>query len=184
MNDCIKNLLERRSIRAYRPELPKDEDLELIVKCGMYAATGMGRQPWFFTIVKDRAYLDDISAANRAVHLAGDDQRMREMAAQPDYDNFRGAPCAIIVSGEDSEPGLVDCANATENMALAAHALGLGSCYIQSFSFALDRPEYQYLVAKLQLPEGYKPYFALSVGYADEDPQPAPRKENCVNRIG
>lgn len=184
MNDSIKTLLERRSIRAYKPEMPKDEDLELIVKCGMYAASGMGRQPWHFTVVKDRAFMDEFSLANKKLYLEGDDERLKEMAKDPAFDNFRGAPCCVIVSGEDTEPGLIDCSNATENMALAAYALGLGSCYIASFAFCLDREENRHLVERLGIPSDYKPYFALSIGYADECPEAAPRKENCVNWIG
>ena len=90
---------------------------------------------------------------------------------------------AILISGEDSVEGIVDCADATENMALAAHALGLGSCYIGSIIDALWLPEYQHLTDRLQLPENYKPYFALSVGYAAEEPAADPRKEGTVNYI-
>ena len=69
MNETIQVLLTRRAIRAYENKPVSRADLETIVQCGQYAATGMGLQPWHFTVVTDRALLDQISQANRRVLL-------------------------------------------------------------------------------------------------------------------
>lgn len=187
MNETIKVLLGRRSIRAYENKPVAREDLDTIVKCGQYAATGMGMQPWHFTVITDRGVLDQISAANKKIMLADPNTPapVKEMAQSPDFDSFRGAPAAILVSGENGETNTIaDCANATENMAVAAKALGLGSCYIASHKVCMLAPGGEELKKLAGIPEGYVPYFALAVGYAAEDPEPAPRKEGTVSYIG
>jgi nitroreductase len=184
MNEIIRGILERRSIRAYEARPVPDELLELLVKCGRYAPSGLDRQPWHFTVVKDRVLMDRISAATQAVMLRSDSEVLRQKAAAPDYDCWRHAPMAIVVSGDGSDGAAGDCANATENMALAAHALGLGACYQGSFKAGLLAPGNEALLAELQLPAGYTPLYALAVGYAAEHPEPTPRKEHCVNYVG
>ncbi len=181
MNETITSLLGRRSIRKYKDTPVRMEDLELITKCGQYAATGMARQPWHFTIVTDREYMDTVTEANRQIMLASPDEMPRKMASSPDFDGWRGAPVAIVVSGDAN--GMTDCANAVENMAVAAYSLGLGSCILGSFKICMENGGRPDLVAKLGAPEGYQPYFALAVGYADEAPEAAPRKEGSVSYI-
>ncbi len=184
MNETIQSLLGRRSIRKYKDTPVKTEDLELIAKCGQYAATGMGRQAWHITIVTDREYMDTVTEANRAVMMASPDERPRQMASAPDFDGWRGAPVAIVVSGEDGDSAsLGDCANASQNMAVAAYALGLGSCILGSFKICMENGGRPDLVAKLGAPEGYVPLFAVAIGYADEAPEAAPRKEGSVSYL-
>ena len=187
MNETIKVLLERRSIRAYENKPVSREDLETIVKCGQYAATGMGMQPWHFTVITDRKVLDQISAANAVAVLDDPNapETLKESARSGNFDSFRGAPVAILVSGEnDRDLTIADCANATENMAIAAKALGLGSCYLASFKICMMGPNGGEMKKVAGIPEGYIPYFAISIGYAAEAPEAAPRKENTVTYIG
>ncbi len=185
MNETIKNILGRRSVRSYAATPVKDEDLALIVECGLYAATGMGLQPWHFTVITDRKVLDMISAENKQVLLNSPNERMRRAAEEPGFDSFRGAPVAIIVSGEKKAGmAVADCANAVENMAIAAHSLGLGSCYLASFKVAMGTPDGAHLLQDLKIPEGYEPLFALSIGYADQPlGERAPRREGTVTYI-
>ena len=187
MNEVIKTILERRAVRKYEDRPVSREDLELIVKCGQYAATGMGVQPWHFTVVTDRKVLDKLSDANKEIMLADPNTPapVLESIRSGQFDTYRGAPCAVLVSGEGTgQNTIADCANAVENMAIAAKALGLGSCYLASHKVSLLTPEGAALKEKLGIPAGYIPYFALAVGYAAEDPQPAPRKEGAVNFVG
>ena len=155
MNETIQVLLTRRAVRAYENKPVSRADLETIVQCGQYAATGMGLQPWHFTVVSDRALLDQISQANRRVLLNDPNTPppVREMAQSDSFDSFRGAPACI-------------------------------SCYLASHKVSLLTPEGAEFKEKLGIPAGYIPYFALAVGYAAEDPQPAPRKEGAVNFVG
>lgn len=187
MNETIKVLLERRSVRAYEDKPVSREELDTIVQCGLYAATAMGIQPWHFSVVTDRKVLDAISAAN-AVAVLDDPNApdsLKDSARSGEFDSFRGAPAAILVSGENgNDMTIADCANATQNMAVAAKALGLGSCYIASFKLCLNAPNGAELKKQAGIPEGYIPYFALAIGHAAEAPEAAPRRENTVTYIG
>ncbi|NLJ85356.1 MAG: hypothetical protein GX322_02860 [Firmicutes bacterium] len=185
MNETIKHILARRSIRKYRSIPVEEEKISTIVECGQYAPSAMNRQPWHFTVITNRKVLDRISEENRKVLLQSTDERARSRAAEPGFDSFRGAPAAVIVSG-DSEASFAaaDCANAVENMAIAACSLGLGSCYIASFKIAMEKPEGAFLLRELGIPKGYRPLYALTLGYSDETlGERAPRRENTVTFI-
>lgn len=186
MNETIKNILERRSIRGYETTQVKDEDVQILLQCAQYAPTARGIQPWHFTVVQDRKFLTDISEANRKFFLSIPDAGARAPAEDPAYDCWRGAPMAIIASGNESlsQSAQVDCANAVQSMAVAAKSLGLGTCYLTSFRVFMNGPANNWILEKLALPEGYTPMLALSVGYGNKEPDPrVPRRENCVNYI-
>ena len=185
MNETINTILTRRSMRSYEPTPVPREMIELILQCGQYAPSGTNRQSWHFTVVTNRALLNKISAENKKVLLQSPDEALRARGLDPDFDSFRGAPMAIIVSGDPAvRYSMADCANAVENMALAATSLGLGSCYLASFKLAMEQPEGAHLLQELKIPEGYFPVFALSLGYGNEVLGPRqPRKENAITFI-
>jgi nitroreductase len=188
MNETIKSILGRRSVRSYEKRPVEKEKIDAIIECGLYAPSGMDKQTWHFSVVTDRALLDRISEANRAQILKSDDvpAPVRIMAESPNFDSFRGAPMAIIVSGDASEKNAcADCANAVENMAIAAYSLGLGSCYLASFKICMETPEGAHFKKELQIPEGYEPLYALAIGYGNEKlGERSPRKKNAVSYIG
>ena len=66
-NEVIKAMLERRSIRKFKPELPKKEDLDAIIEAGLYAPSGMNRQGTVILAVTDKAVRDKLSDDNRAI---------------------------------------------------------------------------------------------------------------------
>ncbi len=185
MNETIRNILARRSMRSYEARPVEEEKLAAILECAQFAPSATNRQPWHFTVVLSRAMLDKISAENKKVMLASPDEKVRQRAQDPGYDSFRGAPMAIIVSGaKEAAYAACDCANAVENMAIAATSLGLGSCYLGSFKVAMERPEGAHLLAELGIPEGYVPLYALSIGYGNESlGERAPRKEGTITFI-
>lgn len=184
MNETMKCLLSRRSIRAFESRPVAEELLKQIVEAGRYAATGMGRQPWHFTVVENKAVLDWMVGENIKSILASGNEAAIARAKDPNYDNFYHAPTAVIVSGSnESAYVMADCANAMENMAIAAHSLGLGSCYLASFSMGFRDGRMPELAQRLKVPAGFTPMFALAIGYAaGPAPEPAPRKDN-VNYI-
>lgn len=186
MNIVVETILKRRSVRKYEDRPVPRELLEEIVKCGQYAATAIGMQPWHFTVVTDRKVLDKISAAN-AVAMKADPNTPPMLLADIEkgsFDSFRGAPCAVLMAGEDGKPfAEYDCANAVENMALAAESLGLNSCYLASFKICLMGEAGAAMRAELGIPEGYTPNLALAIGYGAETPVAKPRREGCVNWV-
>ena len=121
MNEVIKALLERRSIKEFTNEQVTDEQLEQIIKCGLYAPNGMGAQAPVFIAVRDKKTRDELSKLNADV---------MGTSADP----FYGAPCVVCVLADKNRSTAVEDASlAIGNMCLAAHSLGLGSCWIHRF---------------------------------------------------
>lgn len=166
-NPTIETILTRRSIRSYKDTPVPREMIETILECGKFAATALGKQPWHFTVVTNRDVLDMI-------------------CRESGFDAFRGAPCAILASFEigNGTAGEIDCANAIENMALAARSLGLGSCYAAAFRNAFMKDNAEDIKKQLGIPANYKPTLSLALGYTDVEPgERAPRREGTVNWI-
>lgn len=169
MNETIKTILARRSVRSYEQKPVEAEKINAILECAQFAPSARNLQPWHFTVITSRTMLDRISAENRKILLASPDEMARKAASDPGFDSFRSAPMAIIVSGrKDAAYAAGDCANAVENMAVAACSLGLGSCYLGSFKMCLEAAQGAELLAELKIPEGYAPLYALSIGYGNE----------------
>lgn len=185
MNVCIHHILSRRTVRKFTEQKLNREDLKLIVKCGQYAPTARGIQPWHFSIITKRETLDTIRDAVAEKLLAdGCPEEVKAQIESGEFDTFRTAPYAVIVSGDKQYPyAEVDCANAVTNMANAAQSMEIGSCYIASFRMAFQGGHNEELRQLCDIPEGYEPYFALALGRPAEAPQAAERREGTISYL-
>ena len=171
MNEILQAIETRRSIRNFKPDMPRKEDLEQIIEAGLYAANGMGRQAAIVVAVTNKELRDKLSAVNR------------EIGGFPEgKDPFYGAPAILIVLAEKGWRNRVyDGSLVMGNLMLAAHALGLGSIWIHRAKEEFERPEYQQLLKDLGVEGEWEGIGHCAVGYMDgEAPQPAPRKANRV----
>lgn len=185
MNETIQSMLDRRSIRAFKTEQIKDEELQTILTVGLAAPSANNSQPWYVTVIQNKEMIDWIVEENKKVMRSSGNPEMVKRADDPKTHNFYHAPTVILFSAEQSRAyGKSDCANLATQAALAAHSIGLGSCYVASFMQAFATEKGPEMAKKLQVPEGYFPVFGLAVGYPD-CPQPAakPRKENCITYL-
>lgn len=171
MNEIIKAMEERRSIRKFKPEMPKKEDLQQIVEAGLYAANGMGRQATITVAVTNKELRDKLSAIN--CKIGGWDESV---------DPFYGAPAILIVLAEkDWRNRVYDGSLVMGNMMLAAHSLGLGSIWIHRAKEEFEMPEYQQLLKELGVEGEWEGIGHCAVGYIDgEMPDAAERKPNRV----
>ena len=169
MNESIKNMIERRSIRAYKPDMVKKEDIEEIVKAGTYAATGMNRQSPVIIAVTDQETRDKLSAMNAAI-------------MGTDTDPFYGAPVVLIVLADKSRPTyLYDGSLVMGNMMNAAHSLGLGSCWIPRAKEEFESEDGKELLKKWGVEGDYEGIGHCVIGYVEGDyPETKPRKEDYV----
>ena len=173
MNEAMNNLLTRRSIRKYSEERIPDEVLDQILEAGLYAPTGMNRQNVVMVAVQDKETRDVLSRLNAAV-----------MGAT--HDPFYGANCVVIVLADPEiyNGWVEDGALALGNMMNAAHALGLGSCWIHRAKQVFDSPEGKALLEKWGLPTHLRGVGNCILGYpACDHPAPAPRKEGRIVKI-
>ena len=171
MNDVIKAMEERRSIRKFKAEQPKKADLELVVEAGLFAASAMGRQATKMVVVTDRKLRDRISEMNRKI--GGWDAG---------FDPFYGAPAMIIVLAEkDWGNRVYDGSLVMGNLMLAAHSLGLGSIWIHRAREEFESDEGKEILRSLGIEGDWEGIGHCAIGYTDGGiPDPAPRKEGRV----
>ena len=171
MNEIIKAMEERRSIRRFKPDMPKKEDLEQIIEAGLYAANGKGKQAAIVVAVTNRELRDRIAKDNCKIG-----------GWEEGFDPFYGAPAMLIVLAEKDWPNRVyDGSLVMGNMMLAAHALGLGSIWIHRAKEEFEQPEYKALLASLGIQGEWEGVGHCAVGYIDgEPPKAAKRKDGRV----
>ena len=171
MNEIIRAMEERRSIRSFKPEMPPKEVLQQIVEAGLYAASGKGQQAAIVVAVTNKALRDKLAEENR--RIAG---------APEGSDPFYGAPAVLVVLGRKDWPTHVyDGSLVMGNLLLAAHALGLGSIWIHRAKEEFEEPEYQQLLKDLGVEGEWGGIGHCAVGYLNgEAPAPAPRKPGRV----
>ena len=171
MNEVIKTLTKRRSVRKFKAEMPSKELIEQIVEAGLYAPNGMGRQSSLILAVTDKKLRDRLSDMNRRI------------LGQPEgSDPFYGAPAVLVVLADKSVPTYIcDGSLTMGNMLNAAHALGLGSIWIHRAKQEFESEEMKAFLRELGVTGEYEGIGHCAVGYADgELPTPAPRKEGRV----
>ena len=162
----------RRSCRSYRPQQITDEQLNAVLEAGTYAPTSRGLQSPFIVAVQN----DDLKA-----RLAKMNAEIMGVTTNPYYD----APTYILVFvPADAPNGVQDASLVLENMMLAAHAQGLGSCWIHREKEIFATEEGKEWMAQWGLPEGSVGIGALSLGYPAGEPSPTkPRKEGYTRII-
>jgi nitroreductase len=182
MNAVIENIKKRRSIRKYLPEQIKTDELNAIIEAGMYAPSGHNEQSWHFTVIQDKEMLDYISSKTKESMVNSDIEWVAKMGNNEKLHIFYNAPTAVIVSGKkDAYCSLIDCSAATQNMMLAAESLNIGSCWIGLVDAFFQNQED---VEKLNIPAGYRPFYAVIFGYKLVNPSNAlERKTDVISYI-
>lgn len=165
MNAVIETIKNRRSIRRYLSEQIKDVELDAILEAGIYAPTGHNDQPWHFTVIQNSELINYISNKTKESMIKSPIDWITQMGNNDRINLFYKAPTVVIVSGKvDTYSPLTDCSAAIQNMAVAAESLNIGSVWVGLVSYFFENPEE---VKKLNIPEGYTPYYALCLGYKD-----------------
>jgi len=167
MNEIMRNLLTRRSVRSFRPDQISDEDLEQILQAGLYAPSAMNRQSWQFTVVQREESRRKLTAA------------MQKALNNPNY-NFYQPPTLILVSNvRDNSNAFADTGCAMENMFLAAHSLGLATVWINQLKDTCDVPEVRKVLDEFGVPSNHIVCATVALGYA-QDNLPAPKERTGV----
>ena len=161
LNPVLSNIMARRSIRKYLDKPVEHEKLEVIVRAGINAPSGMNRQPWIIRVVEDQKLIADVTEVYKR-------NNPEQVKRDKDFKNmFRNAPNLICVCTPAEGGGALDAGLLGENMMLAAQSMGLGTC-------CLGGPVRF---------EGYKLNYILAIGYPDEQPDAKPRDAAKVKYI-
>ena len=172
MNEAMKNLLERRSVRGYKKDLVPADVLDEILEAGKYAPSGMGQQKTLMVVTQDPELVAKLSRMNADV-----------MGAKSDP--FYGAPTVVIVFA-DSEQGICveNGSLVMGNLMNAAHAVGVDSCWIHRAREVFDSEEGKALKAEWGVPESYIGIGHCVLGYrSGEYPEAKARKDGFVIRV-
>ena len=168
MNEALENLYTRRSIRKYKAEQISREELEAVLKAGVCAPTGMNRQSPIIIAVQDAETVKLLSKLNAAVMGTTSDP-------------FYGAPTVLVVLADaNSRHAVMDGSLVMGNLMNAAHAVGLGSCWIHRAREVFDSEEGKALLKKWGVEGEYIGVGNCILGYPDESPAMKPRKDNYV----
>ena len=176
-NAVINAIMERRSIRKYLDKPVEHEKLEIVVRCGINAPSGMNRQPWIVRVVENQQLINDVTEVYKK-------ENAEQVKRDPTFKNmFRNAPNLICVctpkNGGDLDAGLLG-----ENMMLAAQSLGFGTCCLGGpVRFLNSNPNAKFFLDKLDIPEGYQLNYILAIGYPDESPAAKPRDASKVKYV-
>ena len=171
MNQVLEQIKSRRSVRAYQQRPVPQEVLDQIIEAGLYAASGQGTQDTIILQVTNRELRDQIVKLN--CKIGGWDEG---------FDPFYGAPAILIVlAGKNAPTGLYDGSLVMGNLMLAAHALGVGSCWIHRAKEEFEADWGKELLKSLGVQGEYQGIGHCALGYAEGDlPQAAPRKPGRV----
>lgn len=169
MSEVINNMKTRRSIRKYKPDMIPEDVLNRIIEAGTYAATGMGKQSPIIIAVTNKEIRDKFSKMNAEIMGV-------------DSDPFYGAPVVLIVLADKARPTYVyDGSLVMSNLMLAAHAEGIGSCWIHRAKEEFESAEGKAFLKSLGIEGDYEGIGHCVLGYTDgEEPKAMPRKENYV----
>ena len=171
MNNTVSDIMNRRSIRKYKPEQISREELDTVLQAGICAPTGMNRQSPLVIAVQNKEVRDRLSRMNAAV-------------LGTDSDPFYGAPTVVVVLADANSPHAVqDGSLVMGNMLNAAKAIGLGSCWVNRAKEVFDSAEGKSLLAQWGVEGDVIGAGNCILGYPDENPAMKPRKPDYIRYI-
>lgn len=173
-NPVLEAIADRRSIRGYQPEQITKEQLDILLKAAEQAPSARNAQAWHFTVVQNKDIIKEVN-----------DEANAKLKREPGADIFYGAPTVIFISCDpDAHPwARLDCGIACENIALAAHSIGLGSVIIGMAYVALDGEKKEYFDKLLKFPEKYTFAISIAIGIPTTTKDAHPIQEGRIDII-
>lgn len=179
-NQVVDCIMSRRSIRAYKPEQIKDEELKTILECAINAPSARNLQPWEVRVMQNK---DAIENLNKEVIADMIEKRpeAKERFADENASVFFHAPTLLVVAYDTTQYwGQSDCGMLVQNVLLAAESMNIGSCAVGCCREYINSPKAADFVKSLNLPENYVVYLTVTLGYKDENPDAKPRDDKKV----
>ena len=175
-NDVIQAIMNRRSIRKYRPLAIEKEKLEKVLECGINAPNGMYKQSWEIRVVNTPEIMSEIEKGYTTFQKNNGKKRI----THPSF----GAPCLIFIAHDTKyDLSQVDCGLLGGNMILAAQSMNLGTCCLGGLVRYMNSKDASAIYNRLEIPESYKLLYAIAMGYPDETPAAKPRDKNKIKFI-
>ncbi|MCM1112231.1 MAG: nitroreductase [Muribaculum sp.] len=173
MNEILQNMVSRRSVKNYKPDMVPEDVIRRICEAGTYAASGMGRQAAIILAITNRELRDKLSEMNAAV------------MGRKDFDPFYGAPVVLVVLADKNiGTHVYDGSLVMGNLMLAAHAEGVGSCWIHRAKEEFESEEGRQILKSLGIEGDYEGIGHCVLGYPEgEVPEAKERKPDYVRFV-
>ena len=172
MNEVIKNILDRRSIRQYKDEMIPKEILEQIIEAGTYAPSGMGMQSPIIIAITNKEIRDRLSKLNAKI------------MGKEDTDPFYGAPVVLVVLADKKIPTYIyDGSLVMQNLMLSANSLNVSSCWIHRAKEEFETEEGKEILKSLGIKGEYEGIGHCILEYSDSKVEAKPRKDKYVYYI-
>jgi len=184
VNETLKSIKNRRSIRKYKPEQIGDAELQAIMEAAIHAPSAMNQQKWHFTVIQSRETLAKITDIIRQNLLKSTVEFFVERAKSPDFNVFYHAPTVVIITADEKAMFIdFDCGAAAENIAVAAESLNIGSCVIGMSGVLFESEKADEIKKELGIPEGHKFIISVALGYKDIKPPVPPKNKDAINYV-
>ena len=168
MNEVIKAMVERRSARNYKDEMLPKEVIDDIIEAGLYAASGRNYQSAIIVAVTDKGMRDRLSEMNRKIG-----------GWEEGFDPFYNAPVVLIVLADKTKPTYIyDGSLVMGNLMLAAHSMGIGSCWIHRAKEEFESDEGKEILKSLGIEGDYEGIGHCILGYTDSDFTKIPERKS------
>jgi len=165
MNDVIKAINDRYSCRDFEATPLTDEQAQMLGKAALAAPSAMNLQPWHIIVITDKALIEEYDADAMSVLKEQNSEAYKRMGDRGGS-IFYNAPCLIIIAKDGSNYADLDCGIATQNIALAAHSMGLASVICGMARIPLSGPKAEEWAKRLRIPKGYSFGMSVCVGTA------------------
>ena len=168
MNEVIKAMVERRSARNYKDEMLPKEVIDDIIEAGLYAASGRNYQSAIIVAVTDKGMRDRLSEMNRKIGGWAEG-----------FDPFYNAPVVLIVLADKTKPTYIyDGSLVMGNLMLAAHSMGIGSCWIHRAKEEFESDEGKEILKSLGIEGDHEGIGHCILGYTDSDLTKIPERKS------
>ena len=171
MNETLKTIAQRYSCRDFAAAPLTQNQLQILVDAALAAPSAVNRQPWYVIAVTDKELIDDMDAEGMSVLSAEDPSGYERIRARGGK-LFYGAPCMMIVASDGSAYGSMDSGILTENVCLAAHSIGLGTCIVGMAGVPLGGPRGEEFKKRVKFPDGHVFGIGILIGVVNTGKEP------------
>jgi nitroreductase len=172
MNETLKTIAGRYSCRDFYDTPLTEEQVKALAEAALASPSAMNRQPWHVIMITDKALIDELDAEAMKILAAAEDKSGYERIKSRGGRVYYNAPCMVLAASDGSSFAALDCGILSQNVALAAHSLGLGSVICGMASIPLNGPQGGEFKKRVKIPDGYSFGMAILVGKAKSAKEP------------
>lgn len=185
MNETLKLIMNRQSVRTFKPDQIEEDKLQAILDAAIQAPNAVNQQMWHFSVIQNKELIAKMGGIIKDRMKNSGVEFLINMANKPGYDPLHHAPTVIFVTSDENAEYLpLTCGLAAENIVIAAASLGLVSCVTTSSQFMFKSDVGEEIKAEFGIPAGNTTVCAVALGYLDgELPPPVPRNRDVINYV-